>query len=263
MKPVDALVELLDRLGANTGAAVLVNEEELRQWPPEAVKAMQSQRMVAKARPASSIVCPGCEQQCVMSVHTVPASAGGVATSFIVCDKRSDTNRVPVLSDQLSQWQCDAERVCEFIAASMELRRSGSQKVREGLREIGVATGKKRSQMLYLQVNGEMNLVVGGNSLPLAELIVFCDGQYSLDGAMILRMVDAATTADNRYTPSQVKREARKLKTEALHASWQKEYRRLKRSKPGNPDTWYARQISKMGIAQGRDPETIRKNMKK
>ena len=69
--------------------------------------------------------------------------------------------------------------------------------------------------MLCLQADGELILVVGGNRVPLAELITFCDGQYSLDGAMIRQMVDAATTADNRYTPSQVKREARKLETQA------------------------------------------------
>ena len=80
---------------------------------------------------------------------------------------------------------------------------------------------------------------------------------------MIRRMVDAATTADNRYTPSKAKREARKLETQAMHASWRKEYRELKRSKPGKPDTWYSQQIAKMDIAQDRDPETIRKHMKK
>ena len=251
MKPVDALIELLDRVGANQGAAVLVNDDELRQWPSEAVKAMKSQRLVAKARPAASAICPGCEHQCVMPVHTVPAAARS-AVSFIVCDKRSDINRVPVSAGRLIQWQCNAELVCGFIAASLGLRRSDRQTANADLWEIGIATGDKRSQMLCLQADGGLTLVVGGNRVPLAELIAFCDGQYSLDGAMIRRMVDAATTADNRYTPSQVKREARKLETQELHASWQKKYRELKRSKPGKTDTWYAQKIAKMDIAQGR-----------
>ena len=197
-----------------------------------------------------------------MPVHTVPATARS-AVSFIVCDKRSDTNRVPVSAGRLIQWQCNAELVCGFIAASLGLRRSDRQTANADLWEIGVATGNKRSQMLCLQADGGLTLVVGGNKVPLAELIGFCDGQYSLDGDIIRRMVDAATTADNRYTPSQVKREARKLETQELHASWQKEYRELKRSKPGKSDSWYAQQIAKMDIAQQRDPETIRKNMKK
>lgn len=262
MKPVDALIELLDRVGSNHGAAVLVNDDELRQWPSEAVKAMQSQRLVVKARPAASATCPGCEHECVMPVHTVPAAARS-AVSFIVCDKRSDINRVPLFAGRLIQWQCNADLVCGFIAASLGLRRSDRQTGNADLWEIGVATGNKRCQMLCLQADGGLTLVVGGNKVPLAELITFCDGQYLLDGAMILRMVDAATTADNRYTPSQVKREARKLETQELHASWQKKYRELKRSRPGRSDSWYAHQIAKMDIAQKRDPETIRKNMKK
>lgn len=262
MKPVDALIELLDRVGANWGAAVLVDDEELRRWPSEAVQAMQSQRLIARARPAASAICPGCELQCVMPVHTVPAARDS-AVSFIVCDKRGDTNRVPVSAGRIVQWQCNPELVCGFIASGLGLRRSNGQKASADLLEIGVATGHKRSQMLCLQANGELTLVVAGGRVPLAELIEFSDGQYSLDGAMIRRMVDAATTTDNRYTPSQVKREARKLETQALHASWQKEYRNLKRSKPGKTDSWYAQQIAKMDIAKERDPETIRKNMKK
>jgi hypothetical protein len=262
MKLVDALIELLDRVGTNHGAAVLVNDDELRQWPSEAVKAMQSQRLVVKARPAPSAICPGCELQCVMPVNTVPAAARS-AVSFIVCDKRNDTNRVPVSAGRLIQWQCNAELVCGFIAACLGLRRSDRQTATADLWEIGVATGNKRSQMLCLQANGGLTLVVGGNRVPLAELIVFGDGQYSLDDAMIRRMVDAATTADNRYTPSQVKREASKLKTQEMYLSWQKKYRELKRNNPGKTDSWCAQKIAKLDIAQGRDSETIRKNMKK
>ena len=54
MKPEDALIELLDRVGANQGAAVLVNDDELLQWPSEAVKVMQSQRLVAKCERKSN-----------------------------------------------------------------------------------------------------------------------------------------------------------------------------------------------------------------
>ena len=183
--------------------------------------------------------------------------------SFIVCDKRNDTNRVPVSTGRLIQWRCNADLVCGFIAAYLGMRRSDRQTANAGLWEIGVAIGNKRSQMLCLQAEGGLTLVIGSNKVPLEELIGFCDGQYSLDGPMIRRMVDAATTADNRYTPSQVKSEARKLETQERHASWQKKYRALQRSKPGRSDSWYAQQIAKMDIAQQRDPETIRKNMKK
>jgi hypothetical protein len=262
LKPVDVLIELLDRLCANKGAAILVNDDELRQWPSEAVKAMKSQKLVTRARPATSVICPGCEEQCVMPVHTPPTAAGSKA-SFIVCDKRSDINRVPIPASRLILWQCSVGLVCEFIATSLGLRRSDRKTDRTDLWEIGIATGNKRSQMLCLKADGELTLVVADNRMPLAELIIFCDGRYSLNGVMIRQIVDASTTADNRYTPSQVKREARKLKTLERNDRLQKEYLKLKSIKPGKTDTWYAQKIAKMDIAQGRSPETIRKNMKK
>ena len=260
MKPVDVLVELLDRVGANKGAAVLVTDDELRQWPSEAVKAMKSQKLVTS--PAISAICPGCEDQCVMPVHT-PVSSTDSEASFIVCDKRSDINRVPVSGRRLVQWQCNAELVYGFIATRLGLHRGNRQTANADLWEIGIASGNRRSQMLCLQADGELTLVVGGNKVPLAELIRFGNGQYLLDVDMIRQVVDAATTADNRYTPSQAKREARKLATEALHARWQKEYRKLKRIKPGRTDEWYAQEIAKMDITPKRSPKTIRRNMKK
>src|SRR3981081_3455729 len=114
MTPQATLIELLARLGAVNGAAVLVSDEELSQWPAAAVAAMKSQKLLARARPASSVVCPGCERACVMPVHTLPR-ASGTAASFIVCDKRSDINRVPVSPDRLMQWRCDSDAVCGFI----------------------------------------------------------------------------------------------------------------------------------------------------
>lgn len=263
MTPQAALVELLGRVGANQGATVLVNDDELSQWPSTAVAAMKSQKLITKTRPASSAICPGCERDCVMPVHTLPVTAG-TPISFIVCDKRSDTNRVPVPCERLTQWQGSVDSVCRFVAANLGLlSRSDRQTASAGLWEIGIANGNKRRQMLCLQANGVLALVAGNSKVPLAEVMEFHDGKYSLDDVMIRRLVDAATTADNRYTPSNVKREASKMNTQAMHASWQKKYRELKRNKPGKIDVWYAKEIAKLDIAHGRKAETIRKIMKK
>ena len=262
MTPQAALIELLGRVGASQGAAVLVNDDELSQWPSAAVQAMKSQRLIAKARPASSAICLGCERDCVMPVHTLPAKAGA-AVSFIVCDKRSDINRVPIPTERLPQWQCSADLVCVFVAASLGLRRSARQTARPDFWEIGIATGDKRSQMLCLQANDEMTLVAGSNMVPLVDLIEYHDGAYSLDGAIIRQLVDSANTADNRYTPSDVKREARKLDTQAMHENWKKAYRVLKRKRPDKSDVWYSLQIAKTDNPHNRKAETIRKQMKK
>ena len=168
--------------------------DELGQWPSAAVAAMKSQGLLTKARPAASVVCPGCERECVMPVQSLPGSSRNPA-SFIVCDKRSDINRVPVPTERLTQWQCNTDAVCKFVANSLGLRRSNKRSVSANLWEIGIATGDKRSQMLCLKADGVLTLVAGNNTVPLAELIGYHDGAYSVDGVMIRQLVDSATTA--------------------------------------------------------------------
>jgi len=261
MTPQAALVELLARVGASQDAVVLLSHHDLNQWPDAAVTALKAQRLLVKAQPATSAICPGCERDCVMPVQTrIHPSRGAV--SFIDCDKRSDVSRVVVPVDRLEQWRCTTDAVCGFVAASLGLRQSDKRRPASAdFLEIGMATGDKRSQMLCLQTGGELMLVAGGNRVPLADLVAYRTGAYSLDSARVGQLVDASTTADNRYTPSNAKREARKVDTQAMYKDWQKAYRALLKKRPNMPETWYAQQIAKLPVAKGRNAGTIKKNM--
>lgn len=260
MTPQAALIELLGRVGARLGESVTVNTEELNQWPAAVVSALKSQGFLLKARPAKSVICDGCEQDCSMPVQTVTRANGSV-TSFVVCDKRSDTNRVPIPAARLALWRCDAQAVCGFVASSLSLVQTTVQPSDAGLLPIGMARGNKRTQMLCLRVQGHLALVVGTDVMPLADVIGFENGGFTLDRPVIHQMVDAATTADPRHIPSTAKREAGKLDTQARYASWQKAYRALRKKRPNESDVWYSQQIAKTPIAQGRDASTIKKNM--
>lgn len=260
--PEAVLVELLDRIGAHHGGAVVISTQELSAWPGAAVSAMKSQGLLTKARPTTSAVCPGCERECVMPVHVLTDPAHG-PEAFIVCDKRNDINRVPVPIAGLEQWQADAASVAQFIAADLSLRFSGMHADNDGLLQIGMAVGDKRTQMLCLRCNGDPALVAGSSVIPLAEVIQFQDERYTLNPILVRQLVDSATTGDTRHTPSIARREVRKLETEAMREQWRKEYRALKKKRPNMSDVWYSQQIAKLEMAQGRDAETIRKQMKK
>ena len=263
MTPQAAMIELLERLGTSSAKAVFINEEELTGWPVEAVAAFKTQKLLIKAKPAKSTICPGCERECVMPVHIIPAKENLPARAFISCDTRSDISRVTVFIAKLNQWQCTIDSVREFVVSSLKLRQSNQHTDKPNLINIGIGKGNKRSQMLGLEVGGSLSLIAGNSRLPLIELIEYYDGTYFLDVAMIRQLVDSATTADKRYTPSNAKREVRKSNTQALHESWQKEFRKLKKKHPNMSDTWYSLQIAKMEIAKGRSAETIRKHLKK
>jgi hypothetical protein len=262
MTPLEALLELLAFVGAKEGGAPLLSEEELSLWPAEAVRELKSQKLLVKASPAASVVCPGCEQECTMPVHTLP-SGMDAAASFVVCDERDDTNRVEVPAERLRQWRCGVEAVGAFVARSLGLRSDSQRKTDAGLWELGLVAGKKRSQMVCLRANEALELVAGQNAVPLAGLVLFGAEGYSVDTEAVRQLVDAATTGDPRHTPSNARREARKLDTQALHESWRKEYRALKQRRPEMSDVWYSQLIAKMDIAQGRNAETIRKHMKR
>ena len=260
MTPQATLIELLGRVGALNGAAVMVSTEELNQWPAAAVSALKSQDLLLKARPAKSVVCPGCEQQCSMPVHTV-TRANAPATFFVVCDKRSDINREPVPAAWLAQWRCDAQTVCGFIAASLGMTQTTIKPSEDGLLPIGMARGDKRTQLLCLRVQCHLALVVDAAAIPLADVIGFENGGFTLDAAVIRQLVDAASTADPRHTPSTAKREARKIDTQARYASWKKAYKALRKKHPGKSDVWYSQQIAKTAIAKGRSASTIKRHM--
>ena len=196
-----------------------------------------------------------------MPVHTL-TRANAPAAYFVVCDKRSDTNRVPVPAAGLALWRCDAQAVCGFIAASLGLQQTTVQPSEDGLLPIGIARGNKRTQMLCLRVQGHLALVVGTDAMPLADVIGIENGGFTLDHAVVHQMVDAASTTDPRHTPSAAKREARKIDTQAMYASWQKAYRALLKKSPGNSDVWYSQQIAKADKVHVRDPSTIKKHMK-
>jgi hypothetical protein len=72
-----------------------------------------------------------------------------------------------------------------------------------------------------------------------------------------------ANTPDQRHAPSTVKRDARKLATQAMYANWQKAYRSLRKRNPSKSNVWFSLRIAKDKKLNplGRDASTIKKNM--
>ena len=175
MTPRAALLDLVARVGARDGAAVRVSETDVRQWPAEAVAALKAHRFLVRARPARTVVCPGCEADCVMPVQTIPAGPREAAR-FIVCDKRNDINRVALTTAHVDQWKCDGEALARFVVAQLGLRRSRHRADASGTQPLGLAAGDTRHQMLGLRTHGDVTLVVADTAVALADLIDFDRG---------------------------------------------------------------------------------------
>ena len=189
MTPQATLLELLARVGAAQGAAVLVNEEDLSQWPAAAVAAMKSHKLIVKARPAASAVCPGCERECVMPVQT-PPTAEGSSASFIVCDKRSDINRVPVSARRLEQWQVSCALIADLVGRLLGLNDSTPTAADGNQWHIGVLKGRKHRSRVTLLTGDRLALSLAGHTFPLAEVLAIDKNVITLDKGALIRLVD-------------------------------------------------------------------------
>ena len=201
---INPLLVVLERLAfADPAKGAFFFWDEVKDWPSGSLDILVTSGFLQPAQPMLNIECDGCEERCSNKpVVIYPTQEGKLGRAFIVCDELEDMGRIKVSFDRMRQWQSSTHAVCGFVADSLGLRRSGKQSNVGDLHEIGVAAGKKRNQMLCLQVNAPLTLVAGNNGLPLADFIGYANGAYSLDAVMVRQLVDNATTADARNTPS-------------------------------------------------------------
>jgi hypothetical protein len=108
MTPEAVLLEVSARLAARRGEPLFIREQEVSEWPVDAVTALRSHQILQRSRPATNVVCTGCERACVMPVH-VRAEGNGVSRAFVVCDRRPDINRVAVQDEALKQQRVSVD----------------------------------------------------------------------------------------------------------------------------------------------------------
>lgn len=189
MKPDATLTELLARVGASKGTPVYFGSQELSQWPPTTVAVMKEQKLLARSRPAASVVCPGCERECVMPVHVMPADSA-TSRAFVICDKRSDINRVMLSINDLEQWQASGESVADCIARLLAVTRPGGPAADRGRWEVGTLKGTKQSSHLVLVADGELELMLSGHSVALADVLNATEDGIAIDKRMLRRCAD-------------------------------------------------------------------------
>jgi hypothetical protein len=260
MRPEAAFIDLLERIVAVHPAPARISAAELMRFPQTAVAALKKQNLLTPTKAASSIVCRACEKHCNRPVHAATTASGEVR-SFIVCEQLSDVNRVPVKPPFLEQWQITFRHLANFVAADLSIRPNFKTSASHIL-GLGLGKGKKRTQLLRLRCAEELLLEIGDKSIPLAELVAFDEDRFTLEQQFIQQAIDDSGTGDPRHTPSIIKRENRKLSTQARNERWRKEYRVLSKTHPGQSDKWISNQIANRPMGEGKSSETIRKNMK-
>lgn len=257
---------ILDRLGRAETAKEFFGADEVGGWPDRALDTFIQIGLLRVAQPAQAVECKGCERYCFMPVQVRAGDGTRPARSFISCDKSENIGRVPVAMRRLEQWQLSGALLARTLARLLEFTQLPQEDNKKKRWMLGILKGKEHKGQVTLAVEHGVFLNVGGYDIPLAQVLTFNNGKLAADNDELLRLVDKPTAprGASDYKPSVAKREVRKLDTRAIHESWQKAYRSLKREHPEKSDKWCSLQIVKQtDIALGRSAETIRKHMQK
>lgn len=187
--------QLIARLGANQGAPVVVSARELSCWPETTLTLLKANGLLVRTRPAVSTSCCGCERECVMPVHVIPNQSAAPA-AFIVCDKRSDINRVAVSLADLDQWQTSVNAVADLLGVLLDLHRPLNHSTQAGAWHLGLLRGPKHAGYVKLLVNGELTISLAGHFLPLTDLLELRGNQFIVDRRRVFRALNNPTSGN-------------------------------------------------------------------
>ncbi|MBT3091533.1 MAG: hypothetical protein JAZ02_13460 [Candidatus Thiodiazotropha endolucinida] len=236
--------------------------DEVQQWQQGVLKAFIDLGLLAKGVQAKSLTCTGCEQQCFMPVYLTEDAQ----RAYVVCDdpdRQSQMGRIAVPLEHLQQWQASTRQFSGVVAGLLGLDAKPDFHKASASYRLGMLKGKGGRRWVSVGVQ-PLALEINRQVVPLAEVLFFSGEALELDHPRIDELLNTVPSESGKaYTPDTSKREARKLATQAMYQDWHDEYLALKGKHPGKPDGWYSVRISRLPIAQGRDSETIRHNMKK
>jgi hypothetical protein len=135
---------------------------------------------------------------------------------------------------------------------------------RDGLTPLGRIKGEHGPRLVAISTDRGLDLAIGSEVLPVAELIFFRDGQLKIDIDEVHRLADRDQEATHEsYVPSTNKRGRRKAETADRHQYWKEEYRRMKRTHPNWSDEAISQTIAENDpFAEKRAAETVRRYMK-
>ena len=256
-----ALVALFEHI-ASSSKPIIIDYETAHKWHSEALKSFIRLGLISTASAAQSIECKGCENHCFIDVIT--RKYDSVTRTFVVCEDseiQSQIGRLEVPIEHLKQWQSSTKHLAKVVSHLLGFDDNHHKTIKDKI-QLGMMKSTKGRRWVSLQFE-PLSLEINQYLIPIKELLYFEGEQFLIDRLRVDELLERTPQTNTKeYTPSTDKREARKLKTKAMYQDWNDAYLKLKRDKPNASDSWCAKQIAKMDIAQGKSAGTIVKNMK-
>jgi hypothetical protein len=136
--PLNGALQLtLDALADRSDGCVVLDAEHRDAFGQGAIEALLKAGLAGPHPAASSVVCPGCEQACLMPFEVHETGAG--ISTFVVCDKPQDLGRIPIDSRRLDRWSVNLEIIAKCLSSLLVITTNATFPVPEGLASLGRA----------------------------------------------------------------------------------------------------------------------------
>ncbi|EGG93312.1 hypothetical protein IMCC1989_1358 [gamma proteobacterium IMCC1989] len=259
LPPSQVLTALIAHINAS-GKPVHIGWDEVAQWHDEALPLFLGVGLLAKSNHTQSLECNGCEHRCFMPVEFT----GDKQRAFIVCDHsemQSHMGRIVVPLQRLKQWKTSPKHFAVVVAKLLGVENIANNKKDDAIYQLGMMKSDKGRRCVSLTVS-PLSIVINQHAISLGDLLYIDNSELTIDHGRINELLNNPTRNAKNYTPNTDKQEDRKLATQAMYQDWNDAYIYSVKKHPKKSGEWHSQQIAKLPIAQGRDSETIRKNMK-
>lgn len=206
---IDYLSLLLRQLAAVDDDKFLISHEERVEVPDDVWATMAQLKIVQQAQHAKSVICDGCEENCVRPVHIYPANVKSPARAFVVCDVREDVGRVNVDFERLNQWQVSEQQLAEMVRDLLGNTQSMAKD--NALWRLGMVNGGTHKSQVSLKFDCDAWVLASGHSVLLMELLSIDKNTLKIDLKKIKKMVNEPTGFSDDFESTKV-RNARMLK---------------------------------------------------
>lgn len=258
----DVLRALLVHLRAEN-KPIIIGWGAVQKYPEGALEAFLEAGLLMPTAAAQSIECSACENRCFMDVIMDDSA---LTRAFIVCDDadmQSQMGRVKIPLVQLQQWRADVRLLSKVIAGLLGLKDKIDFMDNQAVIKLGMLKTPKGRRWVTLN-SVDLSLGINKYTVPVDEVLYFEGEKLFIDLDCVDDLLNRQPLSQSKnYIPSTNIREASKLGTQVMYQNWKDAYAQFKKQHPTKSNTWYSIQIAKMDIANGREAETIRRNMVK
>ena len=188
---IDYFTLLLRQLAAADGNTLLISNEERVEVPDDVWTTMVQLKIVQQVQHAKSVICDGCEENCVSPVHIYLATVKSPARAFVVCDMREDVGRVNVDFERLNQWQVSEQQLAEMVRDLLGNTQSVAKD--NDLWRLGMVDGGTHKSQVSLKFDCDAWVLASGHIVQLMELLSIDKNTLKIDLKKIKKMVNEPT----------------------------------------------------------------------